>query len=56
MNNEIREDLYKEKYNEYVNNFIKNIILDNPIILKEYPYKILFENSHLSKYHERNQP
>lgn len=37
MNNEIREDLYKEKYNEYVNNFIKNIIMDNPIILKEYP-------------------
>lgn len=37
MNNEIREDLYKEKYNEYVNNFIKNVIMDNPIILKEYP-------------------
>ena len=37
MNNEIREDLYKEKYNEYVNNFIRNIIMDNPIILKEYP-------------------
>ena len=37
MNNEIREDLYKEKYNEYVNNFIKNIVMDNPIILKEYP-------------------
>ena len=37
MNNEIREDLYKEKYTEYVNNFIRNIIMDNPIILKEYP-------------------
>ena len=37
MNNEIREDLYKEKYNEYINNFIKNIVMDNPIILKEYP-------------------
>ena len=38
MNNEIREDLYKEKYNEYVNNFIKNIIMDNPIILKNIQY------------------
>ena len=37
MNSEIIEDLYKEKYNEYINNFIKNIIMDNPIILKEYP-------------------
>ena len=37
MNNEIREELYKEKYNEYVYNFIRNIIMDNPIILKEYP-------------------
>ena len=37
MNKEIKEDLYNEKYNEYVNEFIDNIILDNPLILKEYP-------------------
>ena len=43
MNNEIREDLYKEKYNEYVNNFIKNIIMDNPIILKEIENEELIE-------------
>ena len=37
MNKEIKDDLYNEKYNEYVNEFIDNIILDNPLILKEYP-------------------
>lgn len=37
MNNDIKKDLYKEKYSEYVNKFVSGMILENPLILKEYP-------------------
>ncbi len=36
MNNDIKEDLFNQKYNKFVNDFIKDIVLKNPNILNEY--------------------
>ena len=35
MNNDIKEDLFKEKYNEYINNYIDNIIKNNLDLIKD---------------------
>lgn len=37
MNDDIRRDLFEEKYCENINNFIEDLILKNPNIVYEYP-------------------
>ena len=34
MNNEIKKDIFNEKYKEYINNYVNNLIKENPNIIK----------------------
>ena len=36
MNNDIRKDIFEEKYNEYINKYLLEFIKNNPSIIKEY--------------------
>ena len=35
MNKEIREDIFKDKYNEFINNYVNDIIKNNLDLIKE---------------------
>ncbi|MBP3635198.1 MAG: hypothetical protein J6J17_01895 [Bacilli bacterium] len=37
MNKDIERDLYTEKYREKMNDYVNNIVLNNPLLIKDYP-------------------